>query len=77
MGELQSIKTSKFRTFLIYQGLELIRTKGDHEIWYRYGLPRPVVIQAKNKNMPATHIRTNLKTMGISVQEFLRLMKAI
>lgn len=77
MGELQSIKTSLFRKFLLSQGLVHARTRGDHEVWSKPGMTRPVIIQAKNKNVPAAHIRTNLKTLGLSVPEFLEIMKEI
>jgi len=71
MGELGSVKLSLFRKFLKEQGLKKTGGKGDHEKWSKNDLSRPVILQVKNKNIPAFHIRTNLKTLGISVKDFL------
>ena len=62
----------KFRDFLKSIGLIHLRTKGSHEAWDRpdYSLNRPVILKANLKNIPKTHIHTNLKTLGIDMKEF-------
>lgn len=71
----KTVPTSTFIKFLKYKGLVYKRTKGDHEIWdYPNGncLLRPVTFIGKEKDIPNTHIKTNLKTLNISYTEFLK-----
>ena len=49
------------------------RTKGSHEIWDypdESKLDRPVVFRGDEKEIPPSHIRTNLNTLGLSSREF-------
>ena len=62
-----------FRRFLKSLGLVHKRTKSSHEIWDypdESKLDRPVVFRGDEKEIPPTHIRTNLKTLGLSSREF-------
>ena len=77
MPELSSIKTKNFRKFLKSEGLEFYRTKGSHEIWGKLELTRPIVFQGAKKEIPAFHIRTCLRTLHISVEDFLKRIKAL
>jgi predicted RNA binding protein YcfA (HicA-like mRNA interferase family) len=67
------IKRKDFVKVLEYLGLKLDRVKGDHSIYKKEGLLRPVVI-AKHKDIPLMHIQTNLKTLGISLTEFYEIL---
>jgi len=70
MGEsLGQIRTSDFKKFLESQGLRHVRNKGDHEIWTRPDLSRPIVIVAGKKEIPEFHVWLNLKTLGLSVED--------
>jgi hypothetical protein len=67
------IPTKKFKQFLRKKGLEHLRTKGDHEIWdYPENSPllRPVTFIGND--IPSLHIKTNLITLGMTYDEFLR-----
>jgi len=44
MAHLTPISWKKFKKFLLFIGCQLIREKGDHRIYWREGLSRPVVI---------------------------------
>jgi hypothetical protein len=66
------VPTKKFKKFLKNHDLELKRTEGDHEIWDKAddSLLRPVTIIGCDKEVPALHIKTTLKNMGIDPSDF-------
>jgi len=67
------IPTKKFKKYLKYKGLKHLRSEGDHEIWdfpNDNRLFRPVTFIGCEKEIPALHIKTNLKTLGISYSDF-------
>ena len=71
------IPTRKFVKFLKEIGLELQRTKGDHEIWdypHNSRLLRPVTFISKEKTIPPLHIKTNLNNLGMSYKKFLEIL---
>lgn len=74
---MRPIPTSTFRKFLKHIGCIYVRTKGSHEVWDRKEkpLPRPIIFRGSKREIPPTHIRTNLATLGISIEEFERIIK--
>lgn len=76
MPQLTPIKRKKFEKFLTYVGCKLKRTKGDHLIYNRVGLDRPVVITADSE-VPVFIIRNNLRTLKISPEEYLEILKKV
>lgn len=76
MAKLTPIKRAKFGTFLRLIGCTLKRTKGDHFIYVRPGLKRPVVITA-DKEVPVFIIRNNLRTLEMSPEEYLTIIEQL
>jgi len=78
MGEdrIKPIPRGLFEHFLQETGCTLKRTKGDHLVYVRTGLPRPIILQAKKEVQPFI-IRSNLKTLGISSDEYLQILKRL
>lgn len=76
MPQLVPLSRKKFERFLEYIGCNLKRKKGDHFIYDRLGLDRPVVITA-DKEVPVFIIRNNLRTLNISPDEYLEILKKI
>ncbi len=74
MPQVRPIKRRKYEKFLKLVGCELQRTKGDHLIYSRPGLKRPVVITSDSE-VPVFHIRTNLRTLGMTVEEYLNIIE--
>jgi predicted RNA binding protein YcfA (HicA-like mRNA interferase family) len=74
MARLTPIHWKKFEKFLLFVGCRLSREKGDHRIYWREGLRRPVVIP-KDKNLPIFVIRNNLRILGIVPEEYLDILK--
>lgn len=76
MARLTPISWKKFDKFLKFIGCQLTREKGDHRIYWREDLKRPVVIP-KDKELPVFIIRNNLRILGISPKEFLEILRRI
>lgn len=71
------VKLNEFRAFLKKIGCSMDRTKGDHEVWSKEGLCRPIVLQIKNKELSPMVVKSNLKTLNISLEEFEQIMSVI
>jgi len=57
-----------------HEGFRIVRRKGDHLIMTKPGVKRPVVIKTSSREVPVTHILTNLRTAGISRERYLELL---
>ena len=73
MGEIDSIHWKKFEKFLLEIGCKFQREKGDHRIYWKPGLKRPVVIP-RDSRLPPFVIHNNLRVLGIAREEFLRII---
>jgi hypothetical protein len=71
MNKFKNISLRVFREYLIFCGLNHIRTKGGHEVWSAKGLSRPVVLQTHVDPVPEFIIKNNLRTMGKTANHFL------
>lgn len=76
MVRLISIHWRKFEKFLLFIGCHLEREKGDHRIYWRGDLKRPVVIP-RDRELPVFIIRNNLRILGISVEDYLEILKKL
>jgi predicted RNA binding protein YcfA (HicA-like mRNA interferase family) len=76
MPRLAPVSWKKFDKFLLFIGCEFKREKGDHRIYWRNGLNRPVVIP-RDTALPIFIIRNNLRVLGLSVDEYLEIMERI
>ena len=69
MATIRPVKLKKFEKFLKHVGCVYKRTKGDHLIYDRSDLRRPVVVP-KGKQVTPFIIRSNLRTLGLSAKEY-------
>jgi len=76
MPRITPVSWRKFEKFLKHIGCTYEREKGDHRIWWRSDLLRPVVIQ-KIKDIPVFIIRNNLRVLDVSQNEYLEILKKI
>ena len=74
MGEIEAISWRKFEKFLFAIGCEFKRQRGDHRIYWKPGLKRPIVIP-RDSRLPPFAIHNNLRILGISRDEFLRILE--
>ena len=71
MPRIQSIHWKKFEDFLFSVGCEFRRERGDHRIYWKDGIKRPIVI-TRDRSLPAFIIINNLRVLGVSREEYLR-----
>lgn len=76
MPKLKPVSWKKFEKFLFYVGCRYERKKGDHRIYGRSDLKRPVVFP-EDKEIPVFIIRNNLRVLGISHNEFLNILEKL
>ena len=57
-------------------GCKYSHTRGDHLVYHYAGAVRPVVIP-KYKEVPVFIIKNNMKVIGLSREEYLRILEGI
>ena len=70
IDRIVSISWQEFEKFLFFVGCHFEREKGDHRVYWREGLFRPIIIP-REKDLPVFIIKNNLRTLGISTKEYL------
>lgn len=70
MARIGSIHWKEFERFLISVGCTFKREHGDHRVYWKPGLNRPVIIP-RDSQLPPMIILNNLRTLGISREEYL------
>ncbi|HAH21743.1 MAG: hypothetical protein A2Y00_04125 [Omnitrophica WOR_2 bacterium GWF2_43_52] len=73
MSRLNPVDYRRFDKFLRYIGCEFVRQKGDHRIYRKANLKRPIVIPAI-KDIPVFIILNNLRVLGISKEEYISML---
>jgi len=76
MSSLTPIHWKKFEKFLLFVGCQFKREKGDHRVYWRNDLKRPVIIP-REKDLPIFVIRNNLRILNILPEEFLKILKQL
>ena len=74
MARIQSIHWKEFEKFLFETGCEFKREKGDHRVYWKKGIKRPVIIP-RDASLPVFIILNNLRVLGISRDEYLEIIK--
>jgi predicted RNA binding protein YcfA (HicA-like mRNA interferase family) len=64
MTRIGGIHWKKFEKFLLVQGCLFKREEGDHRIYWKPGLKRPIVIP--RIHLPPHIVLNNLRTLGVS-----------
>ena len=77
MGIKSNISLALFRKFLLSVGCECVGTNGGHEKWRRDGLTRPIIIQTHIDPIPEFIVRNALRTLNVSMSEFLAAVKSL
>ena len=74
MPRIQSIHWKEFEKFLLFIGCEFKREKGDHRIYWKKGLKRPIVLP-RDTALPAFIILNNLRVLNVSRDKYLKIIK--
>lgn len=73
---IKPITWKKFEKLLMQVDCVFVRQKGGHRIYNKTDLLRPTIVPAHSGDLPVFIIKNNLKTLGISEQEYLDCMNA-
>lgn len=76
MAGLRPVSFKRFEKFLLHVGCKHKRTKGDHAIYDRSDLKRPIVVPMDTEVTPFI-IRTNLRTLGLTVKQYLEIIEKL
>jgi predicted RNA binding protein YcfA (HicA-like mRNA interferase family) len=76
MSRIGSIHWKEFEKFVIFVGCKFQREKGDHRIYTKLGLKRPVVFP-QDTALPEFVILNNLRVLGISREEYLEIIEKL
>jgi predicted RNA binding protein YcfA (HicA-like mRNA interferase family) len=74
MPKLAPVPWEKFERFLLRVGCVLKRREPSHRVYWKEGLKRPIVLQAKG-NVPVFIILNNLRTLGVDREDYLTILK--
>jgi len=64
MAKIGVIHWKKFEAFLLEQGCVFKREKGDHRIYWKQGIKRPIIVP-RDTELPVGIILNNLRTLGV------------
>lgn len=76
MPRLTPIPAWKLRKIMEKAGFVCVRIEGDHFVYIKSGIPRPVVIPDWNE-VPVFIIKNNLRTAGLSREEYFTLLDQV
>lgn len=76
MSGLKPISRQRFERFLASVGCTFERQKGSHRIFSKPGLTRPVVVPAHG-TLTVFLIASNLRTLHITTNEYLEMLKKL
>jgi predicted RNA binding protein YcfA (HicA-like mRNA interferase family) len=76
MTKIVALHWKEFEKFLFAQGCIFKREKGDHRIYTKSGISRPLVVPRRGA-LPPFIILNNLRTLGVSREEYLLFMEHI
>jgi len=76
MSKITPIHYKKLVKIFELEGFNLQRQKGDHLIYTKRGISRPLVIP-KYREIPVFVIKNNLRAAGIGREIYLKLLKKI
>lgn len=69
MSEISNQSWKVFVKFIEMHGCALDRIKGDHHVYIKKGIARPLVIPIRNP-LPEFIVRNNLKILGLTVSDY-------
>jgi predicted RNA binding protein YcfA (HicA-like mRNA interferase family) len=76
MPKIKPIYWKKLEKIFLETGFKFSRQEGSHRSYIKQGLSRPVVIPTHDE-VALSIIKSNLKTAGISREEYFRLLETI
>ena len=76
MPKINPISASKLRKLFEKAGFKCVRIEGDHFVYTKEGISRPIVIPDW-KEVPVFIIKNNLRTACITREEYFSLLEKV
>ncbi|MEI6478273.1 MAG: type II toxin-antitoxin system HicA family toxin [bacterium] len=76
-SRLTPINVLRFEKFLASVGCTFVRQAGSHRVFEKAGLARPVIVPRHCAELPPFIIRNNLRTLGISLEEYQKAIRKL
>ena len=76
MFKIVPIPASRLRKVFEKAGFKCVRIEGDHYVYTKQGVMRPVVIPDWSE-VPVFIIKNNMRTTGISRERYFQLLKKV
>ena len=70
MSSINQISWKQFEKYLFSIGCNFKREKGDHRVYWKDGLNRPLIVP-RERVLPVFIILNNLRVLGVSKEDFL------
>ncbi|MCI0691347.1 type II toxin-antitoxin system HicA family toxin [candidate division KSB1 bacterium] len=77
MSKLTPVHYEKLIKVFELDGFRIARKRGDHIMMTKPGVRRPVVIKTSPREVPVTHIKTNLSSAGMSRERYFELLEQL
>lgn len=74
MSSINQISWKQFEKYLFSIGCNFKREKGDHRVYWKSGLNRPLIVP-RERVLPVFIILNNLRILGVSKEDFLKALK--
>ncbi len=74
---MSNIPLRDVRFFLKAVGCIKKRTSGGHEIWHKEGITRPIVLQTHKDPVPLHVVQNNLRTLGMTLDDFTKVVYGV
>ncbi|RLB16034.1 MAG: hypothetical protein DRG35_03360 [Deltaproteobacteria bacterium] len=74
MPKIVPLHWKKLEKIFLMAGFRFARQSGSHRSYVKEGVARPIIIPTYDE-VPVAIIRNNLKTAGISREEYFRLLE--
>ncbi len=76
MPKITPIPASKLRKLFEKAGFKCVRIEGDHFVYTKEGIARPIVIPDW-KEVPVFIIKNNLRTAGMTREKYFSLLEKV
>lgn len=77
MPKLTPVHYKKLIKVFELDGFKIVRKRGDHIMMTKPGIIRPLVIKTSPREVPVTHIKTNLTSAGMSREKYFELLEKV
>jgi predicted RNA binding protein YcfA (HicA-like mRNA interferase family) len=71
--KIGSVHWKKFEEFLFSLGCTFKREKGDHRVYSKAGLKRPIIVP-RDTELPPGIVLNNIRTLGVSKEIYLNFL---